>query len=99
MHQAQAQLEDGAVEPLASYANLVSRFGLFHGGSGVDASACAPEPHATAGFACACAGCTRWKAFVAGRLPSEGGTHPRYEARGSLWRFTRLAHAPTHHKR
>jgi hypothetical protein len=63
------------VEPLPSYQELVGRFGLFGGDA-----ACAPEAHA-GGFGCACAGCARWKAFVQGSLPAEGGTHPRYEVR------------------
>ena len=68
-----------AEPPLPSHHELVSRFGLFAGGN----DGCAPAPSAGGAFACACAGCGRWKAFVEGRLPEEGGTHPRYEARVS----------------
>jgi hypothetical protein len=77
-HVADANNADQAccdVEPLASYQELVDRFRLFSS----DAE-CAPEAHA-GGFGCACAGCARWKAFVQGRLPTEGGNHPRYEVR------------------
>jgi len=63
-----------AEPPLADYEELRARFGLLRG----DASGCAPsEQHGV--FGCACADCARWHAFVAGKLPAEGGDHPRYE--------------------
>jgi hypothetical protein len=69
-----------AEPPLPDFSSLCERFGLLRG----EAAKCSPVERRGA-FACDCAACARWHAFVAGRPHADDasgcadGAHPRYE--------------------
>lgn len=72
------QGEDGS---LPSCAALESEFGLFGRGGrdDDDGRSCAPRVDDQGRVSCACDGCARWKAYVAGALPPPWPSWPQYE--------------------